>query len=159
GRRRDGTRDTGDALELAAKVQGVNKGQLLSRTTREIQAQARAELESAARAGESIPVWIEEIITPAGCRQYAKWLNERNHGQRGNCDQLGAGSRDVSGSAGRSVSLSKGARRDNGGAEAKDSPTGKGQAGPRRSALEPTGSDGRYGLEKVCGGARENDRG
>lgn len=75
GRRADGTRDTGDALELAAKVQGVSKGQLISQTTKEITAQACAELESAARAGQAIPAWIEEIITPAGRRQYVKWLN------------------------------------------------------------------------------------
>ena len=159
GRRSDGTRDTGDALELTAKVQGVSKGQLISRTTKQITAQASAELESAARAGESIPAWMEEIITPAGRHQYAYWLNERNHGQRGNRNQLGAGSRDVSGSTGRSISVSKGARRDDGGTEAKNSPTGGVQAIPGRDALEPAAGDVRHGLEKLCGGVGENCRG
>ncbi len=77
GRRPDGTRDSGDALELASKVWGMSKADILRETTKEITSQARAELESAASAGQPPPLWLEEpacIITPAGRRKYAQLL-------------------------------------------------------------------------------------
>jgi hypothetical protein len=79
GRRPDGTRDTGDALELASKVKNTSKPELLSMTTGQIVAKARAELEAAARAGQPIPAWLEFpicIVTPAGRRRYLELLAE-----------------------------------------------------------------------------------
>jgi len=54
GRRPDGTRDTGDALELASKVWGMSKGTLINEITGEMIKQGSAELESAARAGQPL---------------------------------------------------------------------------------------------------------
>jgi DNA-directed RNA polymerase subunit M/transcription elongation factor TFIIS len=75
GSRPDGTKDSGDALQLAVKVWGVSKSSLLYETTKEISQKSRAALEEAARAGQPIPAWLEEpcIITPAGRKRHA-WL-------------------------------------------------------------------------------------
>ena len=70
GRRADGTRDSGDALELAAKVKGISKGALLGQVIKEIKAQALAELEAAARTRRDPVAWVREIMTPAGWKQY-----------------------------------------------------------------------------------------
>jgi transcription initiation factor TFIIIB Brf1 subunit/transcription initiation factor TFIIB len=79
GRRPDGTHDSGDALELACKVWGVSKSELLRETTRRILNQARAAMESAADAGQPLPAWLLQptcIITRAGRRKYAELLAE-----------------------------------------------------------------------------------
>lgn len=77
GRRADGTRDTGDCLELTAKVEQKSKPALFRMTTGQIIKKATSELEAAARSGQPIPAWLEFptcIITPAGRRRYAELL-------------------------------------------------------------------------------------
>jgi hypothetical protein len=77
GRRSDGTRDSGDALELAAKVEGTSKSAFLSGVICEMIREGKAALESAAAAGQPLSPWFEEpdcIITPAGRRKYAELL-------------------------------------------------------------------------------------
>jgi hypothetical protein len=81
GRRPDGTRDSGDALEFASKVWAMSKAEILRETTREITSWARAALESAANAGKPLPLWLEEpvcIITPAGRQHFARLLAARD---------------------------------------------------------------------------------
>ena len=117
GRRTDGTRDTGDALELAAKVQGTPKPELLRMSTGQIVKKARADLEAAARNGQDIPHWLEYpvcIITPAGRRHYTFELGKSQNGQRGrNPDQLGAGSNNLSEGSRGSIRVSTSIRAEN----------------------------------------------
>ncbi len=70
GRLPDGRHDSGDALQLAMKVWNRSKSKILAETTREINDQARVELETAARKGELPPSWVCELTTPAGWRRY-----------------------------------------------------------------------------------------
>jgi hypothetical protein len=79
GRRADGTRESGDSLELASKVQETPKPELFRMSTGQIVAKARAHLEAAARSDQSLPDWLEYpicIITPAGRRYYERLLKE-----------------------------------------------------------------------------------
>jgi hypothetical protein len=78
GKRSDGTKDSGDALELAAKVQGVSKSSLLSQINKDIQSKALAAIECAAAAGLPVPSWLEEpcIITRAGRKRHAYLLKQ-----------------------------------------------------------------------------------
>jgi DNA-binding MarR family transcriptional regulator len=71
-RRADGSPDTGDALELQQRLTQAPKPELLRQAAKELLAQARADLESAARSGQPIPAWLEEIITDAGRAHYAR---------------------------------------------------------------------------------------
>lgn len=70
GLRADGTHDTGDVLEYAAKVWGKPKSKILAETTSEMVKLAKTDLESSARAGRIPPTWLMEVTTPAGWRRY-----------------------------------------------------------------------------------------
>jgi hypothetical protein len=70
GQRSDGTKDSGDALELASKVWNESKASLLKETVQEMIAQACAGMESAAKTGQYPLTWIVELMTPAGWRKY-----------------------------------------------------------------------------------------
>jgi hypothetical protein len=74
GQRADGSHESGDALELAARVEGKSKGAYLSGVILDMIKQSKAELESAAAAGQPLPASLEEpcIITPAGRRKFAE---------------------------------------------------------------------------------------
>jgi hypothetical protein len=78
-RRPDGTQDGGDALELQARLTQTSKSEILRQTAKELVAQARAELDSAAQAGQPIPSWIEEIITDAGRAHYEQIKCEKHN--------------------------------------------------------------------------------
>jgi DNA-binding transcriptional ArsR family regulator len=71
-RRPDGTPDTGDALELQTRLTQTPKPDALRQVAKELIAEARAALEGAARSGQPIPAWVEEIITHAGRAHYAR---------------------------------------------------------------------------------------
>lgn len=75
-RRPDGTQDSGDALELHVRLTQTPKSDILRQAAKDLVAQARSDLESAARAGQPIPAWIEEIITDAGCVHYERMKRE-----------------------------------------------------------------------------------
>jgi hypothetical protein len=84
GRRADGTHESGDALELAARVAGKSKAQFLNGVILEMIQQGKADLQSAAAAGQALPSWFEEpdcIITPAGRRKFAE-LSAAAQGER-----------------------------------------------------------------------------
>ncbi len=74
GRRPDGTRDTGDALELRIRLSGQRKPEVLRQVGRELVREARAALESAASAGHQPPMWVQELLTPAGKVHYQELL-------------------------------------------------------------------------------------
>ncbi|SRR6266487_115095 len=65
-----GSHDSGDALQQAMKVWDRSKSSILAGTAREINNQARAEMETAAHDGELPPSWVQELTTPAGWRRY-----------------------------------------------------------------------------------------
>jgi hypothetical protein len=108
GLRSDGKHDSGDALELAAKVEGKSKSAFLNGVILDMIKEGKPALESAAvagqplpgwfeepdciitpagrlraaaLAGQPIPAWLEEIISPALRRLYEKWLNAQAQGQ------------------------------------------------------------------------------
>jgi hypothetical protein len=66
----DGSPDSGDAFELYIRLSGKTKSQVLGELGKALVREARQVLESAARSAESIPEWLEEIITPAGRAHY-----------------------------------------------------------------------------------------
>jgi len=72
GQRADGRRDSGDVLEYASKVWQRPKSELLAETTQEIVKVARQNLEASASAGNLPPLWVAELLTPAGWRRYDK---------------------------------------------------------------------------------------
>jgi hypothetical protein len=78
-RRPDGTQDGGDALELQARLTQTSKSDILRQVAKELVAQARAELESAAQADQPIPSWIEELITDAGRAHYEQIKCEKHN--------------------------------------------------------------------------------
>ncbi len=71
-RRTDGSQDSGDAFELSIRLSGQSKSQVLAKLGKDLSQQARQELESAARNGEPIPTWLEEILTDAGREHYQR---------------------------------------------------------------------------------------
>jgi hypothetical protein len=144
GQRSDGSKDSGDPLELAVKVYRKSKSTLLSETTKEIKDKAVAALESAARAGQPIPSWLEEpvcIITPAGRRKYQEWRREReNERRRGDTYRLGTGSKDLPESTRGSVRAQQ--------------PVREGERSTRASVSQP-----RDGLSGTQGGRDMGTRG
>lgn len=76
-RRADGHPDGGDVLELYVRLQGGNKAAVLSELGRELVNEARAELEAAARSGAEPPMWVVEIMTPAGWEHYRQVAQQR----------------------------------------------------------------------------------
>jgi hypothetical protein len=87
-RRADGTHDTGDALELQARISGAPKPELMRQAARELLQEARQALESAARTGQPIPAWLEEIITDAGREHYARVASQAGYLVT-NCNEIG----------------------------------------------------------------------
>jgi DNA-binding transcriptional ArsR family regulator len=69
-RQESGSPDTGDALELEQRRAQQPKYLIMQRAARERLAEARRELESAARGGQPIPASLADIITPAGRAHY-----------------------------------------------------------------------------------------
>lgn len=74
-RRSDGTHDSGDALELQVRLSQAPKSEIMRQAAKILLCQARTELESAARSGQPVPAWIEEIITGAGRAHYERVKN------------------------------------------------------------------------------------
>jgi hypothetical protein len=70
GRRADGQPDGGDPLDLYCRVEHIDRPQALRRIVRNMVAQARAELEAAARAGRHPAPWVCRICSPAGWARY-----------------------------------------------------------------------------------------
>ena len=60
----------GDVLELLVRTSGRSKAQVLRELGREMVAEARAELESAAARQVDPPMWVQQIMSEAG------WLAE-----------------------------------------------------------------------------------
>jgi hypothetical protein len=71
-RRPDGHPDGGDTLELYIRLRGGSKAAILAELGREMVAEARTELERAARSGTQPPLWMSEMMTPAGWRHYRR---------------------------------------------------------------------------------------
>jgi hypothetical protein len=78
-RQSDGSPDTGDALELQVRLTGAPKPEVMRQAARELLQVARQALESAARNGEPLPAWIEEIITDAGRAHYERCAAAAGH--------------------------------------------------------------------------------
>ena len=79
GRRPDGTHESGDAIELQARMSQTLKGETFRQASREMLAVARADLEAAARAGQLIPAWLEEYITDQGRAHYTKIASQAGY--------------------------------------------------------------------------------
>ncbi len=77
-RRPDGNPDTGDAFEAWQRLMGIGKDELMRRAAKELLARARADLESAARAGQPMPSWLEMFVTDAGRAHYEALRPQRN---------------------------------------------------------------------------------
>jgi hypothetical protein len=72
--------DGGDALELYVRLRGGQKASVLRELARELVNEARAELERAASSGAEPPLWVQEIMTPAGWHHYRE-LRARGQGK------------------------------------------------------------------------------
>src|SRR6266550_1539178 len=72
GRRLDGSPDTGDSFDAYLKTNGKTIDQALYELGKATNARAKRELEAAARQGQPIPGWIEEIISDHGRDYYAR---------------------------------------------------------------------------------------
>lgn len=69
-RKSNGKQDGGDALELHVRVSEQSKATALSQVARDLNAEARAALESAASQGEEPPTWVQELLTENGWAYY-----------------------------------------------------------------------------------------
>lgn len=78
-RQSNGSPDSGDALELKQRITGVPKTEVMQEAARELLQVARNTLESAARSGQPIPAWLEEIIRDPGRKYYAQVASEAGH--------------------------------------------------------------------------------
>jgi hypothetical protein len=75
----DGKHDGGDALELAARLNGESKAAkpaAMREVARTLVREARTVLEGAARAGEDPPNWVVQIMTEAGWQHYRSLCSE-----------------------------------------------------------------------------------
>jgi len=79
-RKHNGKQDGGDALELQVRVSGLAKSAVLSQVARELNAEARAVLEDAARAGAEPPEWVLELITENGWSYYDYYARTKGKG-------------------------------------------------------------------------------
>jgi len=68
----DGNPDTGDALELQQRLTGAPKSEIMRQASRELLQEARQALESAAKNGQPLPAWLEDIIRDEGRQYYAR---------------------------------------------------------------------------------------
>jgi hypothetical protein len=73
-RRGNGRQDGGDALELESRISEQSKPETMSQAARDLVKEARAALESAARSGQQPPMWVQELLTPAGKAHYQELL-------------------------------------------------------------------------------------
>jgi len=73
----DGRPTGGDVLELLVRTSGRSKAQVLRELGREMVAEARAELESAASRQVDPPMWVQQIMSEAGWNHYRRLRNER----------------------------------------------------------------------------------
>ncbi len=72
----DGRPTGGDVLELLVRTSGRSKGQILRELGREMVAEARSELESAAAHQVDPPAWVQAIMSEAGWNHYRRLRNE-----------------------------------------------------------------------------------
>jgi len=72
----DGRPSGGDVLELLVRTSGRSKGQVLHQLGREMVAEARAELESAASRQVDPPMWVQQIMSEAGWNHYRRLRDE-----------------------------------------------------------------------------------
>jgi hypothetical protein len=77
--RHDGSPDTGDALELQVRLSQAPKPEVMRQAAKELVQEARQALEGAARSGQPLPAWIEEIITAAGLDYYNNVARKAGH--------------------------------------------------------------------------------
>jgi len=78
----DGRPTGGDVLELLVRTLGRSKAQVLRDLGREMVAQARAELESAASRQVDPPMWVQQIMSEAGWNHYRRLRNEYQRQRR-----------------------------------------------------------------------------
>jgi hypothetical protein len=78
-RQADGGPDTGDAFELLVRLREAPKAEVMREAARELLETAREALESAAREGEPVPAWLEDILTEAGRAHYARCAAEAGY--------------------------------------------------------------------------------
>ncbi len=83
----DGRPTGGDVLELLVRTSGQSKAQVLRELGREMVAEARAELESAASRQMDPLAWVQAIMSEAGWKHYRRLRNEH---QRPKPDPSGA---------------------------------------------------------------------
>jgi len=69
-RRGNGRHDGGDALELYVRLSGREKQDIMRDLARDLNREARAALEEAARAGKAPPGWVQVLLTESGWRYY-----------------------------------------------------------------------------------------
>jgi len=72
----DGRPTGGDVLELLVRTSGRSKAQVLRELGREMVAEARAELESAAARQMDPPIWVQQIMSEAGWNHYQRLRDE-----------------------------------------------------------------------------------
>lgn len=79
-RQPDGSQDGGDPLEYKCRKENRDKADVLRELGRELNRAASKEILRAARAGEPLPAWIIDILSPTGRQVYNE--NARAHGHR-----------------------------------------------------------------------------
>jgi hypothetical protein len=72
----DGRPTSGDVLELFIRTSGRSKAEILRELGREMVAEARAELESAAARQVDPPAWVQAIMSEAGWNHYRRLRRE-----------------------------------------------------------------------------------
>jgi hypothetical protein len=89
-RRSDGKQDGGDALELQVRLSEQSKSEVMRQAARDLVKEARAALESSARAGEQLLTWVQEILTPAGWHHYQQLRDPASESHVSTIDQAPA---------------------------------------------------------------------
>jgi len=79
----DGRPTGGDVLELLVRTSGRSKAQILRKLGREMVAEARAELESAASRQVDPPMWVQAIMSETGWNHYQRLRDEYQHRKPG----------------------------------------------------------------------------
>ncbi len=86
-RQDDGRPDGGDVLELLIRTSSEGKAEILRQIGRDMVAEARAELESAALADLDPPTWVQEMLSESGWNHYWQLRKSRQHKLRGHHTQ------------------------------------------------------------------------
>jgi hypothetical protein len=68
--RSSGKHDGGDALELFVRLSGREKQEVMRDLARDLNREARAALEDAARSGQEPPNWVQHLLTESGWHYY-----------------------------------------------------------------------------------------